>query len=60
MAEKKKSKEKKGNNILRVKLSRELKSEDKVVYTNYGRFRKSSTGEVTLIIGDKKIKVTPA
>lgn len=41
------------DNSLRVELNREYNN---ILFTNMGRFRKSKDGEITLLIGNKKIK----
>ena len=46
--------------LLKVELTKEFKSKDKVIYTNYGRFKKSKVGKVTLLIDGKKVKANYA
>ncbi len=54
--EKKSSKSSKTEKI-NVKLTREFKSKDKVIYTNHGRFVPDEKGEVTLLINDGEQKI---
>jgi len=56
---KKKSKAK--QKVLKVELTKQYKSKDKAIYTNWGRFKKSKAGKVTLVFQqDKKEKKVKA
>jgi len=59
-----KGKKNKKTKALKVKLTKEFKSGDKVLYTNYGRFKILKDGKVNLVFGEgeneKKIKANYA
>jgi len=38
--------------VLKVELVKEFKSKDKVVYSNYGRFKVSKAGKIKLVFND--------